>query len=56
MAWPHVLVRLSRLVFLFLLRWINKAASFLFNSSDKMFPAFGFGARIPPEYTVSEQR
>ncbi|XP_036848444.1 copine-4 isoform X4 [Manis javanica] len=21
--------------------------------SDKMFPAFGFGARIPPEYTVS---
>lgn len=21
-----------------------------------MFPAFGFGARIPPEYTVSEQR
>lgn len=25
---------------------------FLFSRSDKMFPAFGFGAQIPPDYKV----
>lgn len=28
---------------------------FCFVFSDKMFPVYGFGARIPPDYKVGEQ-